>query len=405
MLLLFCVSAGIIKGSWMSNTQEIEPHWPLDSIPYAGRRWVRILISLRRFIHDPFKQFFRLLIPFYRYNHYERTDKFRRKFSWSALKNSVSSFRENDENNSQGPFMIKRTYRGAADLKLLQDFNAAAIAVTDHCGYLHPGDIPHHLYNGNRRYDPAEVLTIWEDEQGVAAWLLVGPRHKSFDAQVRPDLRGGDLEREVLQYAADRVVGLMRRFDIAGDSIYADAFRGDTARVQLLASLGWEAEDGLPYVLNCTKISVLAVPELPDGFSFRSAAGIEDAAALAEVHNASFGAGWTPESYRQVMESPGYEPERELVIQTPDGSFAAFTVTWYDHLNATGLFEPVGTHEDYRRRGFGRALLLYGMQQMAAAGMKLATVANFGQNEAAHRLYQACGFQPWHLQDDYKKYF
>jgi mycothiol synthase len=301
--------------------------------------------------------------------------------------------------------MIKRTYRGAADLKLLQDFNAAAIAVTDHCGYLHPGDIPHHIYNGNRRYDPAEIMTIWEDEQGLAAWLLVGPWHKSFDAQVRPDLRGGDLEREVLHAAAARTAELMRRYDIDGDCIYADAFRGDTARVQLLADLGWEKADGLPYVLNRTTIKATAVPPLPEGFAIRSAAGIEDAAALAEVHHASFGSGWTPESYRRVMESPGYDPQRELVIQAPEGSFAAFTVTWYDYRNATGLFEPVGTHEDYRRRGFGRALLIYGMQQMAAAGMKFATVANFEQNEAARELYRACGFTPWYIQDDYKKYF
>jgi len=301
--------------------------------------------------------------------------------------------------------MRKRPYTGAADLKLLQDFNAAAIAVTDHCGYLHPGDIPHHIYSGNRGYDPAEITTIWEDGAGVAAWLLVQPRRKSFDAQVRPDLRGGDLEREVLQVAADRTPELMRRYDIDGDCIYADAFRSDAARVQLLTELGWEKAGTLPYVLNRTEINVTAVPDLPEGFSIRSAIGIEDAAALAEVHHASFGSAWTPESYRRLMESPGYDPQRELVVRAPDGSFAAFTVTWYDPLNATGLFEPVGTHEDYRRRGFGQALLIYGMQQMAAAGMKYATVANFEENEAARGLYRACGFKPWYIQDDYKKDF
>jgi ribosomal protein S18 acetylase RimI-like enzyme len=130
---------------------------------------------------------------------------------------------------------------------------------------------------------------------------------------------------------------------------------------------------------------------------------MEDAAALAEVHNAAFGAGWTPELYRYVMQSPGYAPQRELVIQAPDGTFLAFTVTWYDHLNRTGLFEPVGTHEDHRRRGFGRAILMYGLQQMAAAGMDFATVAHFGHNEAARSLYQACGFKPWHLLGGYVK--
>lgn len=109
--------------------------------------------------------------------------------------------------------MKSRCYQRDSDVELLQVFNATAIATTDHCGYLHPGDIPHHLFSGNRYYDPAEVMTIWQDDQGVAAWLQVGPRHKSYDAQVCPDLRGNDLEREVLEYAEDRIVELMRQHD------------------------------------------------------------------------------------------------------------------------------------------------------------------------------------------------
>lgn len=30
-------------------------------------------------------------------------------------------------------------------------------------------------------------MTIWEDAAGVAAWVLVGPRHRSVDSQVCPD--------------------------------------------------------------------------------------------------------------------------------------------------------------------------------------------------------------------------
>ena len=300
--------------------------------------------------------------------------------------------------------MKKRQYTGETELKLLQDFNAAAIAVTDHCGYLHPGDIPHHIYNGNKYYDPVEFITIWEDDQGVAAWLLAAPSHKSFDVQVRPDLRDNNFERDVLEYAYERTMILMQQYNIVNDCIYADAFRGDTARIDLLTALGWVPGNELPYVLNRTKINFTSVPALPVGFSYKSARGIGDAAALAAVHNASFRpTNWTPELYRKVMESPGYAPERELVIQAPDGTYVAFTVTWYDHLNRTGLFEPVGTHKDHRRRGFGRALILYGLQQMAEAGMKYATVAHFGDNEAARGLYQTCGFNPWHLQDGYWK--
>lgn len=301
--------------------------------------------------------------------------------------------------------MKTRTYRGADDLSLLQGFNAAAIAITDHCGYLHPGDIPHHIYNGNKHYNPVDLITIWEDRQGVAAWLLINPSHKSFDAQVRPDQRGAALERDLLDFASEHLLELMRHHKIADDVIYASAFRGDLTRSELLKSSGWERDDGLPYVLNRTTIESIVVPPLPQGFSLQSAKGVDDAAALAAVHNGAFSAGWSPALYRKVMESPGYASEREMVIQAPDGSFAAFTVTWYDHLNRIGLFEPVGTHKEYQRRGFGRALILYGMQQMAAAGMETATVATYGDNDAALGLYRACGFKPWHLQDGFIKRF
>jgi GNAT superfamily N-acetyltransferase len=233
---------------------------------------------------------------------------------------------------------------------------------------------------------------------------LVGPGHKSYDAQVRPDLRGGAFEQDLLAYGEDQTAALMRRHGIGSDRIFGDAFRGDTARIQLLEILGWEAEGERPYVLNRVEIGDAAAPALPKGFSYQAAKGIEDAEKLAEVHNASFGSSWTAESYSQVMASPGYAPQRELFIQAADGVLVAFTVIWYDHRNATGLFEPVGTHKEYRRRGFGRALMLLGMQRMAAAGMKLATVAHFGQNDAARRLYQSCGFKPWHFLDSYVKY-
>lgn len=300
--------------------------------------------------------------------------------------------------------MNKRSYSGETDIKLLQEFNASAIAMTNGCGYLHPGDIPHYLFNGNKFFDPAEVLSIWEDDAGVAAWLLVGPRHKAFDAQIRPDLRGSSLERGVLAYGDKQLVALMRQHNIEGERIYADAFRCDTTRSRLLLESGWQLEAKSSYILNRVPLEDIGEPVLPDGYSIRAVRGVEEASAVAGVHSASFEkAVWTPELYRRVMESPGYAAERELVVEALDGTLVAFTVTWYDELNKTGYFEPVGVHKDYQRRGLGRALLLHGMRQMVAAGMQFATVANFNDNIAARELYKSCGFKPWHELDSYSK--
>lgn len=300
--------------------------------------------------------------------------------------------------------MRRRSYESNADVALLQGFNAASIAATGGCGYLHPGDIAHHLFAGNKTFDPAEVMTIWEDQSGVAAWMLVGPRHRSYDAQVRPDLRGRVFEREVLQYADARTVKLMRHHGIESDRMLGAAFRCDPVRVKLLAEMGWVPDAGTPYVINRARIANVDEPVIPAGYSIRSVAGVEEAAAVAELHEAAFpGAEWTTEQYHHFMESPGYDPGRELVAETADGALAAFAVTWYDNLNRTGLLEAVGTHPDHQQRGLGRSVVRFAAHHMGAAGMEFATVANSASNAASAALYRSAGFEPWQVLDGYEK--
>ncbi len=247
-------------------------------------------------------------------------------------------------------------------------------------------------------------MTIWEDESGVTAWVLVGPRHRSYDAQVRHDLRGGEFEREVLEYADARTAELMRRHGIEDDEMLADAFRCDLVRIEMLDELNWMRDDEPPYVINRARIADVPAPEVPDGYMIRSATGVEEAAALAELHLAAFpGARWTPDLYRHVMESPGYDPARELVAETADGELAAFAVTWYDELNRTGLLEAVGTHPNHQQRGLGRAVVRFAAHHMATAGMEFAIVGNFESNAASGALYRSAGFEPWHVLDGYVK--
>ena len=298
--------------------------------------------------------------------------------------------------------MNQRPYTRENDIHLLQAFNAAAIAESAGCGFVHPGDIPHRLFNGNKLYDPAEVLTIWEDSRGVAAWVLIGPRYRGYDAQVRPDLRGESFEREVLEFADQHTVTLMRRFGIEGDRLEGLVYRCDRQRIDLQTDMGWVPnDDEPPWVLNHRVLDNLPEPRLPTGYRIRSVTGVEEAGSVADVHSASFGSSWTTEQYRKVMESPGYAAEHEYVVEAPDGTLAAFTVTWHDPWNHTGLFEPVGVHHRHRRLGLGKALLQYAMLRMAGAGMTSAEVVNEGTNEAARRLYQACGFKPRFELDEY----
>jgi ribosomal protein S18 acetylase RimI-like enzyme len=121
------------------------------------------------------------------------------------------------------------------------------------------------------------------------------------------------------------------------------------------------------------------------------------------VHDSAFTPKWAGGAYLPVVRTPGYAIERELVVVAPDGRFTAFLVYWLDPLSRSGLFEPVGCHSDFRRRGLTTALLYEGMRRMVAQGMRTAIVNHHTDNLAAAALYRSVGFQTVYAITDYRK--
>lgn len=301
--------------------------------------------------------------------------------------------------------MTERGYRGPDDVAALQAFQASAIARAGHRGYLHVGDVPHRMFNGLRNEASLSgLMRIWESEGRIVAWALVEPKHLGFDAQVDPEVRieQPELERDVLAWAEARTREELEERGSDATQMLAEVFDGDDRRRRHLMDMGWFAG---PDVFVLTRRSLDTLPELslPPGYSIRHVYGTEEAEAVAAVHAASFDSVWLPGQYRTVMESPGYDSERELLAVAPDGEPAGFTVLWYDERNRIGLFEPVGVHREHRRRGLGAALLAAGCAQMQAHGLAMATVMYEEDNPASGPLYRSMGFEPeWPIRD-YRK--
>jgi mycothiol synthase len=89
------------------------------------------------------------------------------------------------------------------------------------------------------------------------------------------------------------------------------------------------------------------------------------------------------------------------MIIAPDGTPAAGCICWVDPVNRVGLFEPVGTRPQFRRRGLATALMLGGLQRLRERGMRAALVkgAHPGREEknteftSSRFIYEAVGFQ------------
>jgi ribosomal protein S18 acetylase RimI-like enzyme len=105
----------------------------------------------------------------------------------------------------------------------------------------------------------------------------------------------------------------------------------------------------------------------------------------------------------RFMRSPVYRPKLDIVAAAPDGRIAAFCIAWLDTTNRVGLFEPVGVHPDFQRRGLGKAVVLEGLRRMQTNGMDQATVCSLWHSPAAQALYESAGFRTVDRLQAYKK--
>ena len=57
------------------------------------------------------------------------------------------------------------------------------------------------------------------------------------------------------------------------------------------------------------------------------------------------------------------------------------------------MFEPVGTHPDFQRRGLGKAVMTEALRRLKDRGMERAIVCTTAENTPGIKLYEAVGFR------------
>ncbi len=66
---------------------------------------------------------------------------------------------------------------------------------------------------------------------------------------------------------------------------------------------------------------------------------------------------------------------------------------WFDEANRVGVFEPVGCHPDFQRRGLAKAVMIEGLRRLQALGAQTACVLDWHDDVAPARLYDQMGFR------------
>jgi len=299
--------------------------------------------------------------------------------------------------------MKARHYQGPQDFYRAQAALMAWVRQCGHCNYLHKGDVGHRLFNSCCQYDPADVMRYWLDDEGeICAFAMLDLPWDAFDLQVAPMLRLSDKHVEIFEYCERETRRIAQRSGKCLKEIIVEADDCDPAYVAFVEARGFSFTK---HSFALTRHDLRSLPDapLPAGFRFRQATA-DDAAQLADVHNHSFSNKWNAETYAKVFRSP--HMEYEFVVVAPDGRFAAFTNVWLDDVNRSLLFEPVGTHSDFRQRGIGKAMMVRVLRRMERErGIQCAYVGHEppDKNPASGALYASVGFKKLHEIHDYSK--
>lgn len=275
------------------------------------------------------------------------------------------------------------------DLPKVLTFVGECLRDSDFCNW-HPGDIVHWMSNQHLGKELEKRFWIYEENE-VLALAHLSSEQKEFALIVKPQAREA-LELSLLQECLANIQQQMLTEKPERQTLSISVAVSDKKRIVNLNKLGFQEDSVHGPVGKLLLSGIFSETKLPEGFYIRNVAGEHEASLVIEVHNASFDSAWMSDEYLQVMRTPGFDAQRELVVVAPDGRFVAFLVYWLDPITKTGLFEPVGCHQDFRRKGLTKALMVEGLRHMAEAGMETVLVGYDADNESAHKLYASVGF-------------
>jgi ribosomal-protein-alanine N-acetyltransferase len=119
---------------------------------------------------------------------------------------------------------------------------------------------------------------------------------------------------------------------------------------------------------------------------------IEDLAQVHHLDELIFPTPWSLSSYKFELEQNTASRQWVIEKETDAGrQIVAYIVCWLlgDEVHIANL----AVASEYRRSGFGRVLLAFGLSQAAQLGMRSATLEVRASNKAAQALYASFGFQ------------
>lgn len=287
-----------------------------------------------------------------------------------------------------------RPYQSEDDVQKMRDLLIAGRAANNGTYYFHSGDLDWGLYRPPNEQKRRDGIRLWDGDAHLLGWVYAPPQDGTLDVYIHPSIHCTAQAKAMFDQAIDWSVEQAKRHQQERLEMDWVADTDEWLRGQL-AQYGFASanRDAVHFTRD---LAHLPDSPLPAGYHIASVTsadvGVQRAQATYRAFNNT--APWAEylDRYQRFFTSPAHIGERDLVVVSPDGFGVSACCIWFDMTNRVGLFEPVGTHPDFQRKGLGKALMSEALRRMKAAGLTSAIVSANDTNTNGITLYQSMGF-------------
>jgi len=259
-----------------------------------------------------------------------------------------------------------------------------------------------HVNENIFKFTLQDVITLWEADGRIIAMLNPDGRGEAF-FQIHPNYREAIPVSEMLDVAENRLPKINEN---GKQELLVWVNAADDSTKALFTARGYLRSRFLAEHMRRRFFSQPAPDSVPPGgYTVRALGDESELPARSWLSWKVFHPdepdenyqGW--EWYKNVQRIPLYRRDLDILAVAPDGELAAFCTVWFDDITRSAVFEPVGTHPNYQKRGLGKAVMSEGLRRAQRLGATLATVSSY--STGAHALYESMGFldvdilEPW----------
>jgi len=280
-----------------------------------------------------------------------------------------------------------KNYNHLKDYEAVNDFLKQTYENEKYPNWLQPRWEYFH-YHPNTEVTCYETIGLWKDNEKIVG--LATHEGELGEVFIMVDSAYTYLKEEMLRYAEEKI-SILNKEQKQELLVHVNDF--DTELEDMLREKGYQKTEYDVLVCQYTKELTENDIIIPNEFTIKPLSGQADIKKFHRVMWRGFGHEGEPPMdkifWREKMQSaPNYNFDLNIALESPDGNYVSFSGVWVDHVNKVGYIEPVCTDLDYRRKGFGKIVVLECVRRAQKLG------ANVVYVESGQQFYQSIGFTP-----------